>query len=144
MNLLLAGIQWTSCLVYLDDIIVLGKTFQNHLQHLSQVFQKLRDANLKLKVQKCSFCQESVQFLGHIVSSKGLAADPAKIQRVVDWPIPTTKHEVQQFLGLVSYYRRFIRNCAQIAKPLHQLTEKVSLFVGQLNVTKPFRGCESS
>ena len=64
MNLLLAGIQWTSCLVYLDDIIVLGKTFQNHFQHLSQVFQKLRDANLKLKVQKCSFCQESVQFLG--------------------------------------------------------------------------------
>ena len=57
-------------------------------------FQKLRDANLKLKVQKCSFCQESVQFLGHIVSSKGLAADPAKIQRVVDWPIPTTKREV--------------------------------------------------
>ena len=123
MNLLLAGIQWSSCLVYLDDIIVLGKTFQDHLQHLSQVFQRLRDAKLKLKAQKCSFCQESVQFLGHIVSANGLAADPAKVQRVVDWPIPTTKREVQQFLGLVSYYRRFIENCAQIAKPLHQLTE---------------------
>ena len=123
MNLLLAGIQWTSCLVYLDDIIVLGRTFQNHLQHLSQVFQKLRDTNLKLKVQRCSFCQELVQCLGHIVSSKELAADPAKIQGVVDCPIPTTKCEVQQFLGLVNYYRRFIRNCAQIAKPLHQLTE---------------------
>ena len=58
------------------------------------------------------------------MSANGLAADPAKIQRVVDWPIPTTKHEVQQFLGLVSYYRRFIENCAQIAKPLHQLTER--------------------
>ena len=78
---------------------------------------------MKLKVQKCSFCRESVQFLGHIVSANGLAADPAKVQRVVDWPIPTTKREVQQFLGLVSYYRRFIENCTHIAKPLHQLTE---------------------
>ena len=110
MNLLLAAIQWTSCLVYLDDTIVLGKTFQNHLQHLSQVFQKLRDAKLKLKVQKCSFYQESVQFLGHIVSSKGLAADPAKIQRVVDWPIPTTKDEVQQFLGLQEVYKELCPN----------------------------------
>ena len=66
MNLLLAGIQWSSCLVYLDDIIVLGKTFQDHLQHLSQVFQILRDAKLKLKVQKCSFCRESVQFWGSL------------------------------------------------------------------------------
>ena len=141
MNILLAGIQWTSCLVYLDDIIVLGKTFQNHLQHLSQVFQKLRDANLKLKVQKCSFCQESVQFLGHIVSSKGLAADPAKIQRVIDWPIPTTKREVQQFLGLVSYvyYRRFIRNCAQIAKPLHQLTEQSKSFCWTVECNQAFQ-----
>ena len=62
MNLLLAGIQWTNCLVYLDDIIVLGKTFQNHLQHLSQVFQKLRDANLKLKVQKCFFVRNQCSF----------------------------------------------------------------------------------
>ena len=123
MNLLLAGIQWSSCLVYLDDIIVMGKTFQDHLRYLSQVFQRLIDAKLKFKVQKCSFCQESVQFFGHIVSANGLAADPAKVQRVVDWPIPTTKREVQQFLGLISYYRRFIENCAQIAKPLHQLTE---------------------
>ena len=92
----------------LDDIIVLGKTFQDHLQRLSQVFQRLSDAKLKLKMQKCSYCRELVQFLGHIVSANGLAAYPAKIQRVVDWPIPTTKREVQQFLGLVSYYRRFI------------------------------------
>ena len=66
--------------------------------------------------------------LGLIVSANGLAADPAKIQRVVDWPIPTTKREVQQFLGLVSYYRRFIENCAHIAKPLHQLTEQSKPF----------------
>ena len=123
MDLLLAGVQWSSCLVYLDDIIVLGKTFEDHLKHLSQVFQKLRDAKLKLKVKKCSFCGETVQFLGHVVSSQGVTADLAKIQKVVDWPAPTNKCEVQQFLGLVSYYRRFIRNCAQIAKPLYQLTE---------------------
>lgn len=82
MDLLLAGVQWSSCLVYLDDIYVLGKTFEDHLKHLSQVFQKLRDAKLKLKVKKCCFCREAVQFLGHAVSSQGVTADPAKIQKV--------------------------------------------------------------
>ena len=77
--------------------------------------------------------------LGHIVSSKGLAADPAKIQRVVDWPISTTKREVQQFLGLVSYYRRFIRNCAQITKPLHQLTERSKSFCWTVECDQAFQ-----
>ena len=123
MDLLLAGIQWNSCLVYLDDIIVLGKTLDDHLKHLAQVFQRLREANLKLQIKKCNLCKQSVQFLGHVVSSEGIAADPAKIEKVVNWPVPTNKSEVQQFLGLVSYYRRFIRDCAHVAKPLYQLTE---------------------
>ena len=114
--------------MYLDDIIVLGKTFEDHLKHLSQVFQRLRDAKLKLKVKKCSLCRETVQFLGHVVSSKGIAADPAKIQRVVDWAVPVNKCEVQQFLGLISYYRRFIRDCSQVAKPLYRLMERSKPF----------------
>ena len=139
MNLLLAGVQWSSCLVYLDDIIVLGRTFEDHLKHLSQVFQRLREAKLKLKVKKCSFCRETVQFLGHVVSSQGVTADPAKIQKVVDWPVPTNKCEVQQFLGLVSYYRRFIRNCAEMAKPLHQLTERSKPFCWTDNCDQAFK-----
>lgn len=91
---------------------------------------------MKLKVKKCCFCRETVQFLGRVVSSQGVTADPAKIQKVIDWPVPTNKSEVQQFLGLVSYYRRFIRNCAQIAKPLHQLTEWSRPFFGLMIVIK--------
>ena len=69
-----------------------------------------------------------MQFLGHVVSSKGIAVDPTKIQKVVDWPVPANKCEVQRFLGLISYYRRFIRNCSQIAKPLYQLIEQSKPF----------------
>jgi len=120
MNLLLGvGIQWSSCLVYLDDLIVVGKSFEDHLRHLAQVFQHLREVKLRLQVKKCFLCKELVQFLGHVVSPDGIAADRSKIEKVVNWPVS----EVQQFLGLVSYYQRFIRDCAQIAKPLHQWTE---------------------
>ena len=138
IKLLLAGVQWSSCLVYLDDIIVLGKTFEDHLKHLSQVFQRLRDAKLKLKVKKCSLCRETVQFLGHVVSSKGIAADPAEIQRVVNWPVPTYQCEVQRFLGLISYYRRFIRNCSQIAKLLYQLIERSKPFCWTVECDQAF------
>ena len=90
------GIQWNSCLVYLDDIIVLGKTFEDHLKHLAQIF-RLRE----LQIKKCNLCKQSVQFLGHVVSSEGVAADPAKIEKVVNWPVPTNKNEVQQFLVII-------------------------------------------
>ena len=78
---------------------------------------------IEVKVQKYSLCRETVKFLGHVVSPKGIAVDPAKIQRVVDWLVSVDKCEIQQFLGLINYYRRFIRNCPQIAKPLCQLIE---------------------
>ena len=108
-------------------------------KHLSQVFQRLRDDKLKLKVKKCSLCRETVQFLGHVVSSKRIAADPTKIQRVVDWPVPTNKCEVQQFLGLISYDRRFIRNCSQIAKPLYQLIEQSKPFCWTVECDQAFQ-----
>ena len=123
MNILLAGIQWHDCLVYLDDIIVLGRSFDEHLKNLAKVFQRLREANLKLQVKKCVFGRETVKFLGHIISSAGIATDPEKIARVAQWPVPLNKSELQQFLGFVNYYRRFIKDCASVSKPLYQLTE---------------------
>ena len=124
MELVLAGLQWTTCLVYLDDVIVTGKTFEEHLDHLGGVLQRIRDANLKLQPTKCALCSEEVKFLGHIVSRKGVATDPAKTEKVASWPTPKNKKEVQRFLGLASYYRRFVQNFASVAKPLHQLVEK--------------------
>ena len=128
MDLVLAGLQWSSCLVYLDDVIVTGRTFEEHLKHLRAVFDRLRDAKLKLKPSKCAFCKSEVAFLGHIVSADGVVTDPAKVEKAQNWPLPTCRREVQQFLGLANYYRRFIRDFATIAKPLHKLTEKTAKF----------------
>ena len=128
MNILLAGVQWHDCLVYLDDIIVLGRSFGEHLQNLAKVFQRLRQANLKLQVKKCVFGRDTVKFLGHIISSKGISTDPEKVARVSQWPVPINKLELQQFLGFVNYYRRFIKDCASISKPLYQLTEHTRQF----------------
>ena len=128
MDLVLAGLQWSACLVYLDDIIVLGRDFYGHLQNLQLVLQRIRDAGLKLQPAKCAFFQSEVKYLGHIVSWEGVAADPSNVNKVCSWPVPTTAEEVQQFLGLANYYRRFIRDFANIAKPLHRLTECMAMF----------------
>ena len=119
MDLILAGVQWSTCLVYIDDIVIPGRTSEEHMGNLRVVLQKLREAGLRLKPSKCSFFQRQVGYLGHIVSREGVATDPAKTEKVAAWPCPTSVTEVQQFLGLASYYRRFIRNFAEIAKPLH-------------------------
>ena len=78
MDMVLAGLQWTNCLVYLDDVIILGKTFEEHLRNLKEVFQRLREAGLRLKPSKCNLCLEEVEFIGHIVSAKGVCTDPKK------------------------------------------------------------------
>ena len=126
MDMVLASLQLDSYLVYLDDVINPGRDFKQHLCNLQQVLKRFRNAGLKLQRAKCSLYQEEVSFLGHVVSAKGVATDPSKSQRVSNWPIPTNQKEVQQFVGLAGYYRRFVKNFAHIAKPraLHHLTEK--------------------
>ena len=116
----LAGLQGSSCFVYIDDMIIIGRSFDEHLQ---QVLDCLKLAGLKKQPTKCHFLQHEVNFLGHIVSSNGVLPDPSKTSKIKDWPIPQSLKEVQQFLGLVNYYRRFIKNFATIAKLLHQTTE---------------------
>ena len=128
MDSVLAGLQWNTCLVYLDDIVILGNTFTNHLHSLQQVFERLRQANLKLQPAKCSLCHKEVTFLGHIVSPSGIATDPHKTATVANWPVPRCRRDVQQFLGLAYYYHRFFKDFATIAKLLHRLTEKTATF----------------
>ena len=138
MDCVLAGLHWQSCLVYLDDVIILGRSFSEHLHNLRDVFDRFREAGLKLKPSKCTFGQKEVAFPGHIVSDKGVATDPAKVAAITNWPTPRSRKEVQQFLGLGNYYRRFIKDFATIAKPLHRLTETGREFCGRSHVKRLF------
>ena len=125
----LAGLHWTTCLVYLDDIIIFSKSIEQHLAQLSDVFARLKGAGLKIRPKKCRLLQTSVQYLGHIISGEGVRTDPAKISCVANWPIPRNKTDLQRFLGFASYYRRFVRSIAQLASPPHALTQKGAQWV---------------
>ena len=129
MDRALAGLKRDTLLVYLDDVIVYAKSVEAELERLRVVFQRLRQAQLKLKPAKCHLFQTKVHYLGHVVSADGVATEPEKLDVVQKWPEPTNVGEVRSFLGLVSYYRRFIRNFANIARPLQELTKKNHKFV---------------
>src|ERR1700722_19157318 len=111
-------------LVYLDDIIIYSKTFEQHLDHIQQVFTALRNANLKIKLKKCFFCFPNIIFFGHIVGRNGIRPDPTKIEKVKNFPIPTNLTSTRAALGLFSYYRKFIKDFSKIAKPITQLLRK--------------------
>ena len=108
-------------LVYLDDIIVYSNTFDDHIERLDRVFTRLQEHSLKLKPEKCKFFQHKVTYVGHQISSDGITTDPDKTQAVSEWKPPTTVKELRSFLGFCSYYRRFVKDFARIAGPLHQL-----------------------
>src|SRR6218665_457805 len=128
MNLVMAGLSFEICLIYLDDIIIFAEDLETHFERLEIVLQRLQDANLKLKPSKCKLLQRQVLFLGHLVSEHGVTTDPAKIQAVEEWPTPTKVKDVRAFLGLSSYYWRFVPNFAQTARPLHATTRKGQKF----------------
>jgi ribonuclease HI len=111
-------------MVFIDDILIYSKNDSDHEEHLRMVLQKLRDNQLYAKYSKCEFWIDKVPFLGHIISNGGILMDPAKVREIVAWKIPSTVTEIQSFLGLAGYYRRFIEGFSKIAKPMTSLLEK--------------------
>ena len=124
MQLVLSGLQWQICMVYLDDVIVYSKSFSQHLRNLRSVFDRLRTEGLKLQPKKCHFCKPEVLYLGHIVGKDGIRPNSEKIAVIRNYPVPSNCNEVRSFVALASYYRRFIKDFATIANPLHALLKK--------------------
>ena len=121
MDRVYQDIAWKFVVVYLDDTIIYSKSFDEHLEHLRETFIRIRQAGLKLNLEKCNFWMQSLPFLGHIVTSIGIAPDPQKIEAVQKIQPPKTVTQLRSFLGLVGYYRQFIRDFSKIAQPLNQL-----------------------
>jgi len=124
----LHGLLWDHVLVYLDDCVVLGPSFNDTMTHLRKVLARLRLANLKLKPKKCSLFQTSIVFLGKKVDSDGIALNPANISAVRDWPQPKTVKEVERFLGFANYHREHMAKYSDVAEPLYKLTGPRAIF----------------
>jgi len=129
MNEVFAPLLRKGVLVFMDDILIYTATLEQHVKLLAAVLLTLADHNLFAKPSKCSFSQESIAYLGQIISSKWVSTDPQKTQAVQDWPVPTNVKEIRGFLGLTGYYRRFIKHYSLISKPLTLVLKKGAQFV---------------
>ncbi|XP_073355335.1 uncharacterized protein [Aegilops tauschii subsp. strangulata] len=138
MNLLFAKYNRKFVLVFFDDILVFSNTSEEHVEHLKQVLQILRENQLFAKMSKCAFAVSPVEYLGHVVSGEGLATEPSKIKAIVDWPTPTDITKLRSFLGLAGYYRRFIKDYGTICRPLHDALKK-GKFLWTAEQDKAFR-----
>lgn len=129
MDRVLLGLNWKACVVYLDDIIVFGKSLEEHNENLSLVLEQIERANLKLKPNKCQFAAEQVTYLGHKINKSGVGTDESKVEAINRIAIPSDRVKLRRFLGACSFYRRFVKNFSHIAQPLYKLTSSKVDFV---------------
>ncbi|UYV78461.1 hypothetical protein LAZ67_16001479 [Cordylochernes scorpioides] len=139
MDNLLKGLRWTICLCYLDDVVIFSDNFPDHLRRLEVVLNCFKRAGLKLNPGKCSFGASNIKILGHQVNKDGIRPDDDKIKAVSQFPIPKNLQQLRSFLGLSSYYRRFIKNYADIARPLNSLLSKGTKFQWNTDQERAFQ-----
>ena len=129
MDNLLRGIAFKYVMVYIDDLCIFSPTFEKHLEHLREVFSRIRKAKLTLHPKKCQFAVKRVGYLGHILTPEGISPNPDKISAIHSYPVPRKVKDVRAFLGMAGYYRKFVSNYSSLAKPLYELTCKDTPFV---------------
>jgi hypothetical protein len=139
MEIALSGLQWQTCLIYIDDIIVYEKDFKEHLERAEAVLARIKDAGLKLKPEKCELLRKEVAFLGHVINENGIKPNQDNVNKILTCPEPRNATEVRQFLGMGSYYRRFIKNFSNLTKPLVSLTKKNTTFLWDEKCQESFR-----
>ena len=127
MSLVLAGISWEICIAYVDDLIVLGKSFEDHLSNLQTVFDRLSVHGLKIKPSKCELFRQKVTYLGHVVSSSGVLPCVENIKAILEYPRPKTVKQLKRFLGMANFFRRFMNNASEIMYPLFEITKTKKL-----------------
>ena len=124
MTRVLGDLLWINCVVYVDDILIFTETFEEHLEVIDKVLTRLEKANLKIKLEKCEFARTQLHYLGHVINSLGIATDPQKVEAVKNWAPPNNVKELEQFLGTVNYYSKFIPEYSNMAAPLFKLKKK--------------------
>ena len=115
--------NWIKCIIYLDDILVFGKTGEQHNERLRLIFEKIRKAGIKLGPKKCKILRKEVTYLGHVISAEGVKTDPVKVEAIRNWPLPSTVGELKSFLGFCNYYRKFIKDYARLVEDLETLVK---------------------
>ncbi|WVZ90409.1 hypothetical protein U9M48_036715 [Paspalum notatum var. saurae] len=139
MNATLAPVLRKCVLVFFDDILIYSKTLEEHVSHLRLVLELLHNDQWKVKLSKCTFMQNKLTYLGHVISAQGVGTDPAKIEAILSWPTPTNVKELRSFLGLAGYYRKFVKHFGVISQPLNELLKKNTLFVWTFDHDVAFR-----
>ena len=127
MNIVLQGCE-EFAMAYLDDVLIFSKNPEEHLRHIETIFERIRQHGLKLKLKKCAFFKEETEYLGFVISKDGVKPDPKKVEAIRDLPEPKNVREIRGFIGMCSYYRRFVPNFSKIAEPLIDLTKKYARF----------------
>lgn len=128
MEALLGGLRGIKCFVYIDDIVIHGRSLKEHQERLAQILERIRKSGLKLQPNKCQFLRKETIYLGHVITEDGIKPDPSKLDVVKNYPVPKKAKDLQSFLGLAGYYRKFIKNFSYIARPLTQLLKKDAEF----------------
>jgi hypothetical protein len=118
MNAMLKPLLRQCVMVFFDDILIYSPSFDQNLIHIRSVLDLLKQDDWRIKLSKCTFAQQQLSYLGHVISSDGISTDPAKIDAIVTWPLPSNTKELRSFLGLVGYYCKFVRHFGVISKPL--------------------------